>query len=147
MRKKCPYSEYFWSLFSFIRTEYGDLHSRSPYSVRMRKNKDQQKTPNSDTFHAVKLLFSQRSAVKKLGFFKWGIQKVVSSKPSFLDTLSSGVVKTWNYIFLVLFGVWKNWLFHCFFILCQNVIFGTFFISAAFGYYLAKNILYLNCCI
>ena len=23
MRKKCPYSEFFWSLFSRIQTEYG----------------------------------------------------------------------------------------------------------------------------
>ena len=35
----------------------------------------------------------------------------------------------------------------CFFLLCQNVILGTFFISAVFDYCLAKIILYLNCCI
>ena len=35
----------------------------------------------------------------------------------------------------------------CFFILYQNVIFETFFISAVFDYYLAKIILFLNCCI
>ena len=42
----------FWSVFSSIWTEYGEIRSISPYSVRMRNNTDQ-KTPNTDTFHAV----------------------------------------------------------------------------------------------
>ena len=41
LRKKCPYSELFWSAFSCIRTEYGEIRSISPYSVRMRENVDQ----------------------------------------------------------------------------------------------------------
>ena len=36
MRKKCPYSELFWSVFSRIRTD-----SFSPYSVQMQENTDQ----------------------------------------------------------------------------------------------------------
>ena len=43
--KKCPYSELFWSVFSRIRTEYGEIRSISPYSVRMQENKGQN---NSD---------------------------------------------------------------------------------------------------
>ena len=41
LRKKCPYSELFWSTFSHIRTEYGEIQSTCPYSVRMWENKDQ----------------------------------------------------------------------------------------------------------
>ena len=41
LREKYPYSEFFWSVFSRIRTEYGDLQIKSPYSVRMRENTDQ----------------------------------------------------------------------------------------------------------
>ena len=41
LRKKCPYSEFFWSSFFRIRTEYGNLLHKSLYSVRMRKNTDQ----------------------------------------------------------------------------------------------------------
>ena len=41
LRKKCPYSELFWSVFSRIRTEYGEILRISPYSVRMRENTDQ----------------------------------------------------------------------------------------------------------
>ena len=37
----CPYSELFWSAFSRIRTEYGEIPSISPYSVRMREKADQ----------------------------------------------------------------------------------------------------------
>ena len=41
LRKNYPYSEFCWSAFSRIRTEYGDLQSKSPYLVRMWKNVDQ----------------------------------------------------------------------------------------------------------
>ena len=38
LREKCPYSELFWSLFSRVWTEYGEI-------LRI--------TPNTDTFYAV----------------------------------------------------------------------------------------------
>ena len=41
LRKKCLYSELFWSVFSRIRTDYGEIQSISPYSERMRENTDQ----------------------------------------------------------------------------------------------------------
>ena len=41
LRKKHPYSELFWSVFSRIRPEYGEIRSISPYSVRMREKTDQ----------------------------------------------------------------------------------------------------------
>ena len=41
LRKKCPYAELFWSLFSRIRTEYREMRSISPYSVQMQGNVDQ----------------------------------------------------------------------------------------------------------
>ena len=41
LRKKCPYLELFWSVFSRIRTEYGEILCISLYSVRMRENTDQ----------------------------------------------------------------------------------------------------------
>ena len=36
--EKCPYSELFWSSFTRIWTEYREIWSISPYSVRMREN-------------------------------------------------------------------------------------------------------------
>ena len=53
LRKKCPYSELFWSVFSRIRTEYGEILCSSPYSVRMRENMDQNNS-ETDNFYAVK---------------------------------------------------------------------------------------------
>ena len=55
MRKKCPYSELFWSAFSYNRTEYGKIRSISPYSVRIRENADQNNSeyghfPRSDIY-------------------------------------------------------------------------------------------------
>ena len=41
LRENYPYSELFWSAFSRIRTEYGQILRISPYSVRMRENTDQ----------------------------------------------------------------------------------------------------------
>ena len=52
LRKKCVYSEFYWSVFFRIRTEYGETRNISPYSVRMRGN-IARKTPNTDTFQAV----------------------------------------------------------------------------------------------
>ena len=37
LRKKCPYTESFWSTFSCIQTEYGEVRSISLYSVWMRE--------------------------------------------------------------------------------------------------------------
>ena len=36
-----PYSELFWSVFTLIWTEYGEILRIFPYSVRMRENVDQ----------------------------------------------------------------------------------------------------------
>ena len=43
-RKKCPYSDLFWSTFSRIRTKCREILSISPYSVRMQENGDQDKS-------------------------------------------------------------------------------------------------------
>ena len=51
--KSVQIRSFFWSVFSCIRTEYGEILLISPYSVRMRKNTDQKKLSIFDTFHAV----------------------------------------------------------------------------------------------
>ena len=38
--KSVEMRNYFWSAISSIRTEYGDLPSKSPYSVRIQENTD-----------------------------------------------------------------------------------------------------------
>ena len=44
---------FFWFLLSHIRMEYGYLRSKSPYSVQITENTDQENL-YLDTFHAVK---------------------------------------------------------------------------------------------
>ena len=39
--KSAQIRSYFWSVFSRIWTEYGEIQSISPYSVRMPENTDQ----------------------------------------------------------------------------------------------------------
>ena len=51
LHKKCPYAEFFWSVFSCIRTENGETRRISSDVGRMRTRK----TPNMDTFYAVSL--------------------------------------------------------------------------------------------
>ena len=41
MRKEYPHSELFWSAFSRIWTEYGEVLHISPYSVRTQENANQ----------------------------------------------------------------------------------------------------------
>ena len=52
LRQKCPYLEFFWSVFSRIRTKYREMRSISSHSVRcsvrMRENTDQK---NSEYKH------------------------------------------------------------------------------------------------
>ena len=55
LHEKCRYSEFFWSVFSRIWTEYWEIVRISPYSVEMRENTDQ-KTLNTDTFHELCVL-------------------------------------------------------------------------------------------
>ena len=48
LREKCPYLELFWSRFSRIWTEHGEILRIALYSVRMRENGDQK---NSEYRH------------------------------------------------------------------------------------------------
>ena len=41
--KRVPTRSFFWSVFSCIRTEYGDKLRKSPHSVRIQENTDQKK--------------------------------------------------------------------------------------------------------
>ena len=41
--KVSKYGVFFWSVFPCIWNEYGDLRSKSPYSVRIQENTDQKK--------------------------------------------------------------------------------------------------------
>ena len=45
----CPYSELFWSAFSRIRTEYGEIPDILSKCGKMRTRI----TPNTDTFYSV----------------------------------------------------------------------------------------------
>ena len=49
---KCPYVVLFWSIFSPIRIEYGEIQSISPDSVRMLENADQN---NSEYGHFLRI--------------------------------------------------------------------------------------------
>ena len=52
LRKTGPYSKFFWSVFSCIWAEYGEVLHIFLYSVQIRQTRTR-KTPNTDTFHVV----------------------------------------------------------------------------------------------
>ena len=77
LREKFPYSELFWSAFSLVRTEYGEVQSISPYSFWMRKNAQYlwlllsscsfHKCPTSHRFQPPKL-------ANQLSFYRFQLQ-------------------------------------------------------------------------
>ena len=73
LRKKSPYSEFFWSVFSCIRTEYGEIRSIFPYSVRMQENTDQKNSENRYFLRSAIFLYllSQASFMKTDHRFGW----------------------------------------------------------------------------
>ena len=50
LRKKCSYSEIFWSVFCRIRTEYGEILGISSHSVWMPENLDQKNSEYGQFF-------------------------------------------------------------------------------------------------
>ena len=61
--KKCPYSELFWSVFSRIWTEYGEILHMSPYSVQIMENMDQSNSKYKTFSRNMKLSWSCRVAL------------------------------------------------------------------------------------
>ena len=51
--KLAQIQSFYWSIFSCIWTGYGDVQSKSLFSVRMWENMDQKKNQYLDMFHAV----------------------------------------------------------------------------------------------
>ena len=56
LRGKCPYLEFFWSVFSRIRIEYGEILRISPYSDQMWEKMNQK---NSEYEHFIVVLAIQ----------------------------------------------------------------------------------------
>ena len=52
LRKKYQFSEFFWSVFSHMRSEYGDLLCKSWYPVQIWETRTI-KSSNTGTFHAL----------------------------------------------------------------------------------------------
>ena len=77
LQEKCLYSELFWSVFSRIRSEYGEILGISPYSVRVRENTDQN---NSEYGHFLRSTELELSKVQTGHIFDWifGRNKLIS---------------------------------------------------------------------
>ena len=60
LREKCLYSEIFWSVFSRIWSEYGEILRISPSSVRMRENMDQKNSEHRHFSRSVNITLIKR---------------------------------------------------------------------------------------
>ena len=71
LREKCPYSEFFWLVFSRIWNEYGHILRISPYSARTRENTNQK---NSEYGHfspspSYTIISTHKNSLKNMIFF------------------------------------------------------------------------------
>ena len=67
LREKCPYSEFFWSVFLRIRAEYGDIRRYVSLRIQSECGKIRtRKTPNRVTFHAAWSNHSKKKVQKAL---------------------------------------------------------------------------------
>ena len=105
LSKKCPYSKLFWSAFSRIRTEYGEIRSISLCSVRMRENADQNNSEygyfsRSDRFEKIVNGFSPLTIITKRSILDvWQGSECVS------------VQTKQNFVFLCVYLLPKIWDF------------------------------------
>ena len=65
LRRKCPHLELFWSVFSRIWTECGEVWSISPCSVRMLENTDQNNSEYGNFLCSVLQKQKQKQKQKK----------------------------------------------------------------------------------
>ena len=86
LREKCPYSELFWSVFSCILPEYGEIQSISPDLVRMQENTGQNNSKYRHFFSVWDIssrLQHQKSKYSGLLFLNSGFQKPTMCKSNF----------------------------------------------------------------
>ena len=96
LRKKCPYSELLWSVFTRIRTEYREARSISPYSVRMWENTDQNNSEyghfSRSHLHSV-LLSPVSFPVRK---YLWKVCDIWRDIPGFTEYLTAWKVSKYR---------------------------------------------------
>ena len=66
LRKEFRYSEFIWSVFPRIQTEYGEVFGISPHSVRMWENTDQKNSEHGHFLRSVKESVSVKELKQKL---------------------------------------------------------------------------------
>ena len=87
---KVPYLEFFWSVFSHIWTEYGEIRSISQYSFQMRENTNQE---NSEYGHfSCSYLCNDMTFLLVLNIFINKFDKVIK----LYNFISSGLVNGSN---------------------------------------------------
>ena len=100
LRKKCPYSELFWSAILPHFKAFGlntERYCISPYSVRMQENAEKmwtRITPNTDIFYAVRFAIIHLN--DKFSFSAWArLKKGQTRYKCLLQRFSSG--KSWYF--------------------------------------------------
>ena len=109
LRKKCPHSVLFWSIFSRICTEYGEILCISPYSVRIRENADQNNSEYGHFSHSNHLFpkFQGCFHVEDFSTIHWHF--LVYADKNFLWQIPKIVLVTlWIDVVLVVSGFTKN---------------------------------------
>ena len=112
LRKKCPFSGLFWSTFSRIQTEYGEIFCIFPYSVRTRENTDQNNPENEHFLRSATFLLNNC----------WNQDSLVSCNTNLVQIWRNKNDKVLLYLFsfpkincfVFLISDWNFTLFICF---------------------------------
>ena len=104
LRGKCPYMEFFWVVFSCIWNECGDVLCKSPYSVRMWENKDQESSSYGNFLWSLNLeMYYIIVSYKFLRYYPYIIPQIVFTSQ-----------KDWNKIYKLM-GYCRNSSLHVIF--------------------------------
>ena len=89
--EKCPYSVFFWSGFSRIRTKYGEIQSISPYSVQMRENADHKKLRIWTLFTQCRCIDENNYEVIKIDYLitQYDLKQIINKLTHLLENSSS----------------------------------------------------------
>ena len=74
LREKCPYSEFFWSVFSTIRTEYG------PEKIQIRTLHAVQKRGRLSYYKLGQVLQSRESITKWVNYYQVGQYNLLGNR-------------------------------------------------------------------
>ena len=130
--KSVQTQSFFWSVFSCIQTEYGDLRNKSPYSVQIQEKTDQKK------LH-IWTLFTQWQASKNVAdtIFKELYLKEIGKPSLKIITIINSIITITSIIIMIIIisSIINSIFYHYYLILILRITFIIIFITTINHYW------------